>query len=110
MKPLPPSIREKKRYLRFKVHAEEDVELGEVVDAVWDACLEYMGAKDTGKADHWVIKNQFDGESQEGIVRVERSMVDDFRASLCFVESLGGKKGFIEVTAVSGSIKKLESH
>lgn len=108
MKPLPPTLREKQRYLRFRIHAEEDVRFGEFVDAVWGSVLSYMGSKNAGKANHWVIKNKFKHRSQEGVIKVEKSSVDDFRAALTLVDNFEGKKGFVEVAEVSGSIKKLE--
>lgn len=108
MKPLPPSIREKKRYLKFKVHSERSVEFGKLSDAIWKSCLNYLGSKRTGEANHWVIKNQFDQESQEGIIKVEKSCLDDFRAALTLIDRIGDEKGFIEVQQVSGSIKKLK--
>lgn len=109
MKPLPPSMREKKRYLKFKIHSEEAVGFGELVDTVWEASLGYLGSKRTGEANHWIIKNQFDREKQEGIIKVENSCVDDFRAALTLVDQIAGKKGFFEVERVSGSIKKLKN-
>lgn len=109
MKHLPPSIREKKRYLKFKIHSEEPVDFGEVVDAVWNSSLNYLGSKRTGEANHWVIKNQFGKEDQKGIIKVEKSCTDDFRAALTFIDEIGGKNGFIEIQRVSGSIKKLKN-
>lgn len=109
MKPLPPSIREKQRYLKFSIHAEETIEFGEFVDAVWNSALSYMGSKDAGKANHWIIKNKFDEKDQQGVIKVEKSSVDDFRAALTLIDSFAGKNGFVEVTEVSGSIKKLQS-
>lgn len=110
MKPLPPSIREKERYLRFRIHAEEKVEFGELADAVWSAVLGYIGSKGAGNSNHWIISNQFNEDKQEGIIRVERSSVDDFRAALSFINSFGDKNGFLEITKVSGSIKKVEDN
>jgi ribonuclease P/MRP protein subunit POP5 len=109
VKPLPPSIREKQRYLKFRIHAEEDVEFGEFVETVWDTVLGYMGSKDAGKANHWIIKNKFSESDPEGVIKVERSSVNDFRAALTLIDSFGGKNGFVEVTEISGSIKKLQS-
>ncbi|MFT4868104.1 MAG: ribonuclease P/MRP protein subunit POP5 [Candidatus Nanohaloarchaea archaeon] len=108
MKPLPPSIREKKRYLKFKVHAEEPVNFGELSDSVWGSCLSYLGSKRTGEANHWLIKNQFNRSDQTGVIKVEKSCVEDFRAALTLVDKIGDKKSFIEVKRVSGSIKKLK--
>lgn len=110
MKPLPPSIREKQRYLKFKIHAEEEVKFGEVVDTIWESVLGYMGSKDAGKANHWIIKNKFDEDAQQGVIKVERGSVQDFRSALTMIDSFEAKKGFVEVKAVSGSIKKLEGN
>lgn len=109
MKPLPPSIREEKRYLKFKVHSEGTADFGEVVDVVWNSSLSYLGSKKTGEANHWVIKNQFDRDNQKGIIKVEKSCVNDFRAALALIDEIGGKSGFIEIQRVSGSIKKLKN-
>ena len=109
MKPLPPSIREKKRYLKFKIHAERDVEFGEIADAIWNSSLNYLGSEKTGKANHWLIKNQFDKDRQTGIIKVERSLLDDFRSSIALIDEIGDKNGFIEIQRVSGSIKKLKN-
>lgn len=110
MKSLPPALRDKYRYLKFEIHSEEDVELGEVVNQVWSHSLEFLGSKGCSKTDLWVIGNQFDQENQQGIVRVKRDMEEDFRAALSTVDSFNGEKGFVEVKKVSGSIKKLKDN
>lgn len=105
---LPPALRQKGRYLRFKIRSEEDVELGELVDTVWDKCLSYLGTKETSEADFWVIGNQFNEDKQVGIAKVNREKVDDFRASLALIEEIGDEKVIINVRKVSGSLKKLK--
>lgn len=107
---LPPALRQKKRYLKFRVHSEEDVELGELVDAVWDKCLSYLGTMETSEADFWVIGNQFNEEKQEGIVRANREKTDEFRAALSLIEEIRDKKVVIQVTKTSGSIKNLKDN
>lgn len=107
MKRLPPSIQESQRYLKFRVHAEEKVELGDVVNAVWDSVLGFLGTKGASNANFWVIGNRFDEQRQEGVVRVNDAMEDEFRAALTLVDRIGGGKGFIEVVDVSGTIESL---
>jgi len=107
---LPPALRQKKRYFKFKVHSEENVELGELVDAVWDKCVSYLGTRETSEADFWVIGNQFNEEEQEGMAKVNREKVDEFRASLGLIEEIRDKKAVIQVTEVSGSMKKLKDN
>lgn len=109
MKPLPPAIREKKRYLKFKIHSDQVFEFEKVSKEIWGYALNYMGAKATGKANHWFIKNQYNLEDQKGIIKVEKSSLEDFRACLTLINSIENEKAFIEVLGVSGSIKKLEN-
>lgn len=108
MKRLPPAIQEKQRYLSFRVRSEMDAEIGDVVDAVWKASLNYLGSKDSSKADFWVIGNRFDEEKQEGVIKVNRGSGDDLRAAITMIDRIGGEKGFIEVMEVSGTMKSLE--
>ena len=107
MKPLPPSQREKTRYMKFRVHSEKKAALGDVVDAVWDSALDYLGTSGTGEANFWDIGNKYSEDDQEGVVRVNRDMENDFRAALCLVDKIDGRDGFLEVLKTSGSIKNL---
>ncbi len=109
MKRLPPSLQEKQRYLHFRIHSREKVDLGDVVDAIWEAGLDYLGSKSLSEADFWIMGNRFDESKQEGILRVNRSSEDDFRAALTTLNSISGEKAFLEVLNISGTIKSLEN-
>lgn len=107
---LPPALRQKDRYLSFKIHSKGDIKLGELVEAVWDSCLRYLGTKETSNADFWIIGNQFNKDKQKGIAKVNREKTSEFRAALALVESIGSQKAFIEVEKVSGSIKNVKDN
>ncbi len=108
MNRLPPSLREKQRYLCFKIHSETPVELGDVVNAVWDSALGFLGSKGCSEADFWIIGNKFDEDTQKGVMRVNTARESDLRAALALINELGGEKGFLEVKKVSGTITSLE--
>ncbi len=80
------------------------------MDHVWDAALDYLGAKGASETNFWVIGNRFDREEQTGVIRVRRGSEDDLRAALALAEGIGSKNGFLEVTDVSGSIEGLRDH
>ncbi|MFB6144270.1 MAG: Rpp14/Pop5 family protein [Candidatus Nanohaloarchaea archaeon] len=107
MKRLPPAIQEKHRYMEFRLHGES-LELGEVVETVWSATLNYLGEKGSAEADFWVIGNRFNEEKQRGVIKVNRDREDDLRAAITLVEKAGGKEAFFEITGVSGTLKGLE--
>lgn len=108
MKRLPPSIQEEQRYLRFKVHSEEPKEIGEVVEAVWKGALDFLGTREASKADFWILGNKFDEEKQEGVIRVNASMEEKFRAALTLIDRVGSERACLEVLQVSGALKSLE--
>lgn len=108
MKRLPPTLREKTRYLNFKIYSEDDIELGEFVDEVWNACLSYIGSKGCSEANFWVIGNLFDKKRQEGIIRFNKGSEEDIRAALSLINTFNNKKGFVAIQKTSGTVKDLE--
>ncbi|MFB6209043.1 MAG: Rpp14/Pop5 family protein [Candidatus Nanohaloarchaea archaeon] len=107
MKPLPPTLREKTRYMKFRIYSREEVEFGELVEEVWEALLQHLGSKGAGEASIWIMKNQFDEDKQEGVIKIRREREEDVRTALTLIDNFNRKKGFLEITGVSGSIKKL---
>jgi RNase P/RNase MRP subunit POP5 len=108
IKQLPPSQRKSYRYLKFRIHSDQKVELGEVVDSVWDSALDLLGSRGVAEADFWILGDKFNVEEQEGVIKVQRNNKADIRAALTLINSFSGKKGFIEVQKVSGSLKNLK--
>lgn len=106
MKQLPPAIQENHRYLLFKVHGENKG-LGEVVRAVWNSTLDYMGVKGSGQAETWIIGNKFNKKKQEGIVEVKQSREDDLRAALT-VNNGFEDETFLSIEKTSGTIENLK--
>lgn len=108
MKHLPPTLREDQRYLKFKVHSEDDIVFSDVVESIWDTALGFLGEKDLSRADPWIMKNLYDSEKQKGVIKINSKAENDFRAALAFIDSIGGEKTFVTVEQVSGTVKSLE--
>jgi len=90
MKPLKPSMREKKRYLL--VHGED------LRKNIEKAILDFIGVLGFSKVGLEFIKSDKDS----AIISINREMVDPVRASLCVFS----KK--MEVKMVSGTLKGLK--
>ena len=102
-----PSERPSYRYLKVKIHAEEDVDFSQLLEAYWGKIPEFIGVKDLSDAEAWLIKNKFDKKSQTAVVRVDRRYEGDMRAALNLIDSFGNCEGFLTVEKVSGSISAL---
>ena len=102
MKPYPPTLREKKRYVSFVMHSEKRLPDAIVARAVVNAVSSFVGEKGLADADFSVIKCS----GGKGIVRCTARTKDDVIAALTLLTKAGGKRAWIEVTGVSGTIKK----
>ena len=102
LKTLPPTLREKKRYIAFKILYDDELSEGEVVNLIRRAVLEYYGIWGTSKANPWLVYYDF----PYGILRCQRENVDYVKASLILVREFKGKPINIICLGVSGTIRK----
>ena len=104
-KPLPPSLRAHKRYLVFELISNDKIEYGEIVSAVWDSMLNFLGELETSKAKVWFIMNLYDEKNQKGVIRCSHNYVEQMRVVLSLIHILGEKKVIIKIIGVTGTIK-----
>ena len=102
LKTLPPTLREKKRYIAFKLLYDDELSEGEVVNLIRRAVLEYYGIWGTSKANPWLVYYNY----PYGILRCQRENVDYVKASLILVREFKGKPINIICLGVSGTIRK----
>jgi RNase P/RNase MRP subunit POP5 len=100
-----PTLREKKRYVFFRVHSAEKVDYRMVRDAITNSLLNWLGDKDLALARPWVIKNLWDQGRQEGVLRCSHTYVDDVKVSLGLIHQIGDSRVIIQSFRVSGTIK-----
>ena len=105
-KTLPPTLRDKQRYIAFQVIGERAFKKDEIKRAIWDASLKTLGELGTAKAKVWFIK--FDEKSQTGILRCDRKYVEEMRFALTMLTQINGSKAIVRTLGVSGTIKRLK--
>ena len=103
---LPPTLRDKHRYIAFQLIGERPFRGDEVREAIWKASLSTLGVLGSAKAKPWFIK--FNERSQTGIVRVDRKHVEELRLALTLVTEINGSKAIFRTLGVSGTIKRLK--
>ncbi len=103
MKILPSSLREKKRYLAFRVVSEGDEAFDRktFLDEVYYATQSLLG--DAGSAEIGYRLMDFDG--RRGILRVSLGSVETARAALTTVYAIKGQRATITVAGISGTIR-----
>ena len=108
IKPLLPTLREKKRYLAYEVISKNKFyDTVHVNIAILDAAKEFLG--DLGMAKAGILPiDKWDGRTQRGIMRLNNKQVDNLKASLIFVKNIDGKDVIIRSVGASGILKKAQ--
>ena len=84
LKPVLPSLREKKRYLVFEIISKKPVkEFSGVSKAIWKSILDLSGVLGASKAGIWLLGDKFNKDKQTGIIKVNHKNVDLLKAALC---------------------------
>jgi len=107
IKPIMPSLREKKRYLVFEIISKQKMEDFKLVSyTIWEKVLQFLGSLHTGNAGIWILQDKF--QNNKGIIKVGHRHVDHLRAALTMIDSIDKTPVIVRSLGVSGILKKAE--
>ena len=102
---LPPTLRDRKRYLAYQVVSDSKLEFSEINNAIWYSIMNFMGEKGASEADVWIIKNTYEEERKIGLIKCSHTSVEDVRTALALVQKMGENRMIIRVLGISGTMK-----
>lgn len=109
IKPVLPSLREKKRYLVFEIISKEPVkDFSAVSKAVWKALLDFSGVLGSARAGIWLLSDKFNKDKQKGIIKVNHKNADLLKSALCTIRQINGIDVIVRSVGMSGILKKAE--
>jgi ribonuclease P/MRP protein subunit POP5 len=108
LKILLPSLREKERYVKFKVVSEEPIQYADLEAAIWNIFLDFFGELGVSELSLWLIKNLWNGENQTAVIKCNNMSVQKVIAGLGLISRLGDSRIMIKILKVSGTIKGLK--
>lgn len=108
MKPLLPALRERKRYISFRVLCEKELEKDIISKCVNQACLQFLGELGMAKAGIQFLPESWNTKSQTGIIRVGHKYVDEVKFSLDLLKEIDDERATVNCIKVSGSIGKVK--
>jgi len=103
-KTLPPTLREKNRYMTFEVCAQRILEKKEVVSAILSALLRTHGEVGASKTSLWVI--DWDGQKSRGILKTNHMAKDMVKSAMAMIREIDKKPAAFHVLKTSGTLKK----
>ncbi|MBI5001833.1 ribonuclease P [Candidatus Woesearchaeota archaeon] len=106
IKPLLPTLRERKRYLAFEVLSEKELQWAMIKKAVFDAMKEYVGVNGISDAGLLFVKNN----GNKGILRVSHTSLNKVRAALIFIKNIDSQKVIVKSIGASGMLNKANDY
>ena len=110
MKPLLPSLKEKKRYLVFEVLAQAPVQQSDIYTAITDAVYHVCVVHGLAEAGMQFIPERWNAGQQRGVVRTSTVGADMVKAAFPFIQTVGRKKAIVRSLATSGILGKTEKY
>lgn len=104
LKPILPTLKEKKRYLTFEIIADRQFSVDDVSDAVQKSALSFLGTLETGKAGFMFLKDKYSNNT--GVVKAGHRYVDKARTALALIQSVDNHDAIFRTRIISGTLKK----
>ena len=106
MKPLLPSLREKKRYIVFEIIGNK-IDKKKAEKEIYSNVLKFLGELSVSRANVKILGDSW--ANNKGIIRVNVKYLNEFKMALGLIKKLNNKKIIINVIGVSGILKKAKS-
>lgn len=106
MKFLPPTLKEKKRYILFEVLSEEKLSEKQIFEEITSKYKDLYGT--VGLAQAGLQLTFFNSQKNQGIIRVGHKFKDNLKSSFVLIKEINNKKVLIRSIKTSGTIKKLK--
>jgi len=103
-KPLPSSLRGRRRYIAYQVISEDKILFSDLLNTMWHSILNFLGESGAAETDLMVLKNVYEDKRQMGIIRCSHLSVEKVRAALALIQRIGDVRVVIKVLGVSGTV------
>lgn len=108
LKKSSPTLRERDRYVYFKIISEEQVDYSDLEAAIWNTLLDFYGELGVSQTSMWLVRNLWDPQDQTGVIKCNNLSVPQLIAGLGFISRLGESRIIFNILKVSGTIKSLK--
>ena len=98
---LPPTLKESKRYIVYKMIGQDSVSFNELRSSVDAQCFKFLGELNYSRAGILHLN-----ENRYGIIRVNSKYINDVKTAISLTDNVSGKKVIVNCVGVSGTLKK----
>ncbi|MFH1391641.1 MAG: Rpp14/Pop5 family protein [Candidatus Diapherotrites archaeon] len=105
LKPIPPTLRGKKRYVKFELISDQTLKEENVKKAIWSIFRGVFGEKGIAEQKLWVVK--WNSVKNQGILRCSHTEEENVKTGLLFLKNVDKQETIPLILKVSGSLTKL---
>ena len=109
LKPLLPTLREKKRYITFNAKSKSNLDYTAIKGAINDSLKEYVGDLGASKAGLIFMDKLYNPKTQTGVVRVGNKYVDHLKASLALIKNINKHTVIVKSVKTSGTLSQINN-
>ena len=106
LKSLPPTQRDKRRYLVFRILSKNNFTLKQTTETINKALKDFIGILGVAGAGTRIITKRWSQKTQTGIIMVNNKYLNELKASLTLITKINNKTTTIQSRGVSGILKK----
>lgn len=111
MQRLLPSLREKKRYLVFRILSKSELSnQNSLLTQLKAEIVSYFGQMGMAQAGIQLMKELYNPKTQSGIIRVSNLYINQLKTALILITRLDEKEVLVKSINVSGMINKAKMH
>lgn len=104
MKPLLPTLRQKKRYVAYEVISKNVLSFDKIKENILMSIKTLFGESGLSNLNIIFVT----GENNKGIIKTKRDCVDKLKAALAMVKKIDSTQVIIRTNYVSGVLKKVK--
>jgi len=106
IKPILPSLREKKRYIVYEIVSENKMRLNDVKNSINKGVLAFLGELGYSKTG-LIIMDMF--KNNKGILKANNKEIDNIKTSLALIDNIDNNKVIFKSILVTGVLNKAKS-
>ncbi|MEM5792832.1 MAG: Rpp14/Pop5 family protein [Candidatus Aenigmatarchaeota archaeon] len=109
LKIIPPTLREKKRYIYFQVIPEpgESFTYSDLEGSIWNTLLDFYGERGVAEISLWILKDTWNPEKLTCVIKCNNKSTERVIAGLGLIDRLGDNRICFKILGVSGTIRGL---
>jgi len=108
LKPIPPTLRQKKRFIKIQIEAEKKFDFKFISDNLTKEIIYFIGVIDYSNAGVWILKDKYNEDKQELILKVSTKTKDKLIAALSLINKFDRENVKIKTLRVSGTLKGVQ--